>query len=126
MGKSKFLENFIRQDIRNWSKNKCGLIVIDPHGNLYDSLINWLAWTGLERPIIPIDLRQDDWVVAYNVARQRRADPGVVVSNLTDAMVYVWGQEGTDATPLFARWAGNVIRALAFPYLCGFGSLQKS
>ena len=49
----------IRQDIRNWSKSKCGLLVIDPHGNLYDNLINWLAWSDLERPIIPIDLRQD-------------------------------------------------------------------
>lgn len=112
-GKSKFLENLIRQDIRNWSKSKCGMIVIDPHGNLYDNLINWLAWTGLERPIVPIDLRQDDWVVSYNVLRQRQlTDPGVLVNNLTDAMAYVWGQGGTDSTPLFARWAGNVIRAL--------------
>jgi hypothetical protein len=111
-GKSKFLENLIRQDIRNWRKSKCGLIVIDPHGNLYDSLINWLAWTGIERPIIPIDLRQDDWIVAYNVVRQRKADPGVIVDNLTDAMAHVWGQGGTDSTPLFARWIGNVIRTL--------------
>jgi hypothetical protein len=32
--------------MRNWSKSKCGMIVIDPHGNLYDNLINWLAWTA--------------------------------------------------------------------------------
>ena len=49
------------------------MIVIDPHGNLYDNLINWLAWTGLERPIVPIDVRQDDWVVFYNVLRQRQS-----------------------------------------------------
>jgi Type IV secretion-system coupling protein DNA-binding domain len=112
-GKSKFLENLIRQDIRNWSKSKCGLLVIDPHGNLYDNLINWLAWTGLERPIIPIDLRQDDWVVSYNLLRQRQCvDPAVLVDNLIDAMAYVWGQGGTNQTPLFARWAGNVLRTL--------------
>lgn len=112
-GKSKFLENLIRQDIRNWSKSRCGMLVIDPHGSLYDSLINWLAWTELDRPIIPIDLRQDDWVVSYNLVRQRAlADPGVLVDNLTDAMAYVWGQGGTDKTPLFARWAGNVLRTL--------------
>jgi len=34
------------------------------------------------------------------------------VDNFTDAMAYVWGQGGTDKTPLFARWAGNVLRAL--------------
>ena len=29
-GKSKFLENLIRQDILSWRKSKCGLIVLDP------------------------------------------------------------------------------------------------
>jgi hypothetical protein len=112
-GKSKFLENLIRQDIRNWSKSKCGLLVIDPHGNLYDNLINWLAWSELERPIIPIDLRQDDWVVSYNVLRQRKlAGADVVIGNITQAMAYVWGQTGTDQTPLFEQWAGNVLGAL--------------
>jgi hypothetical protein len=114
-GKSKFLENLIRQDIRNWHKSKCGMIVLDPHGSLYDNLIQWLAWNEryIEAPVIPIDLRQDDWVVSYNLLRQRQlADPAVLVDNITDAMAYVWGQGGTNQTPLFARWAGNVIRTL--------------
>ncbi len=112
-GKSKFLENLIRQDILNWPKSKCGLLILDPHGSLYDNVIKWLAWNNLERPIIPIDLRQDDWVVSYNLLRRRElADPAVLVDNLTEAMAYVWGQGGTDQTPLFARWAGNIIRTL--------------
>lgn len=114
-GKSKFLENLIRQDIKNWRKSKCGLIVLDPHGNLYDSLMEWLAWNhqSLNVPIVPIDLRQDDWVVSYNLLRQRGSiDPAVLTDNLTDAMAYVWGQGGTNQTPLFARWAGNTLRAL--------------
>src|SRR6267154_2029671 len=111
-GKSKFLESLIRQDIIAWRKSKCAVIVLDPHGSLYDSLISWLAWHEIDRPIIPIDLRQDDWVVSYNLLRQRTADPAVLVDNLTDAMAYVWGQGGTNQTPLFARWAGNVLRAL--------------
>jgi len=114
-GKSKFLENLIRQDIKNWHQSKCGLLVLDPHGSLYDNLIEWLAWNDdiLQVPIIPIDLRQDDWVVSYNLVRQRQmADPAVLVDNLIDAMAYVWGQGGTNQTPLFARWAGNVIRPL--------------
>jgi hypothetical protein len=111
-GKSKFLENLIRQDISKWRDYKCGLLLLDPHGSLYDSLIEWLAWRKIDRPVIPIDLRQDDWIVSYNLLRQRSADPAVLVDNLTDAMAYVWGQGGTNQTPLFARWAGNVIRAL--------------
>ena len=112
-GKSKFLENLIRQDIRKWSKSKCGMLVLDPHGSLYDSIINWLAWSDFERPIIPIDLRQDEWVVSYNVVRQRGlADPAVLIDNLTEAIGYVWGQVGTDQTPLFEQWVGNVLRTL--------------
>ena len=113
-GKSKFLENLIRQDILGWRKSKCGLIVLDPHGSLYDNLIDWLAWNErhIQAPIVPIDLRQDDWVVSYNLLRQRTADPQVLIDNLTDAMAYVWGQGNTNQTPLFARWVGNVLRAL--------------
>lgn len=111
-GKSKFLEHLVRQDIMAWQKSKCGLLLLDPHGNLYDSLTRWLAWNKIDRPIVPIDLRQDDWVVSYNLLRQRSADPAVLVDNITDAMAYVWGQGGTDQTPLFARWVGNVLRTL--------------
>jgi hypothetical protein len=112
-GKSKFLENLIRQDILSWRRSRCGMLILDPHGNLYDNIIKWLAWRGIDRPIVPIDLRQDDWVVSYNLLRQRtQADPAVLVDNLTDAMAYVWGQQGTDQTPLFARWAGNILRTL--------------
>src|SRR2546425_483440 len=30
-GKSKFLENLIRQDIKGWRKSRCPVIVLDPH-----------------------------------------------------------------------------------------------
>ena len=63
-GKTKFLEHLIRQDIISWRKSKCGLLLLDPHGSLYDSLIQWLTWNNIDRPIIPIDVRQDDWVVS--------------------------------------------------------------
>jgi hypothetical protein len=112
-GKSKMLEYLIQQDIANWSDSKCGMLVIDPHGSLYDSLINWLAWNQpyLKKvPIVPIDLRQSDWTIAYNVMRPRAiADPSVVVSNFVQAMAYVWGADGTDKTPLFARLAKEIL-----------------
>jgi hypothetical protein len=114
-GKSKFLEHLIRQDIKKCNKSRCGLLVIDPHGSLYDSLMRWLAWNQpyLDRPVIPIDLRRDDWIVAYNVLRQRQhADPAVIISQFVQAMSYVWGAGGTNATPLFERWASTVLSTL--------------
>jgi hypothetical protein len=112
-GKSKFLEHLIRQDILNWPKSKCGLLLIDPHGSLYDSLMEWMASQPLKRPVVPIDLRSDEWIVAYNMLRDRQgADPGVIASNFVQAMAHVWGASGTNETPLFALWAGNILRTL--------------
>jgi len=112
-GKSKMLEFLIRQDIKKWHKSKCGALIIDPHGSLYNSLINWIAWNEpylKDVPIVPIDLRQKDWTIGYNVMRPRAiAEPAVVISNFVQAMAYVWGADGTDKTPLFARLAKEVL-----------------
>ena len=112
-GKSKMLEHLVRQDIKQWHKSKCGALIIDPHGSLYDSLINWTAWNERylkDVPIVPIDLRQNDWTIGYNVMRPRTvADPSVVISNFVQAMAYVWGADGTQGTPLFARLAKEVL-----------------
>lgn len=112
-GKSKMLENLVRQDIKNWHRTKCGALIIDPHGSLYDSLINWIAWNAphfKDVPIVPIDLRQKDWTIAYNVMRPRIiGDPSVFISNFVEAMAYVWGAAGTQTTPLFARIAKEVL-----------------
>lgn len=112
-GKSKFLERLIRQDIANWPKSRSGLLLLDPHGSLYDSLVDWLAAHQVNRKLILIDLRRNDWVPSYNLLRKRAvANPSVIVDNLIEAMAHVWGESGTDRTPLFARWAANTLHAL--------------
>ena len=111
-GKSKFLEGIGRQIIHDQRYTGSGMILLDPHGSLYDGLMEWLAWHRIERPIIPIDLRRDDWIIAYNLLRQRELETSVVVDNIVQAMAHAWGQGNTDQTPLFARWAGNVTHAL--------------
>jgi len=61
---------------------------LDPHGAIYDGLMSWLARTShiYMRPIIPIDLRRNDWVVAYNLLRRcEQAAASVVTDNLVDA-----------------------------------------
>src|ERR1039458_7030413 len=111
-GKSKMLESLVRQDIKQWHKSKCGALIIDPHGSLYNSLINWIAWNDKylkDVPIVPIDLRQMDWTIGYNVMRPRTtADPAVLINNMVLAMAYVFGVDGTAQTPLFARNGNNV------------------
>lgn len=113
MGKSKLLEGMIRQDLWNWSESQCGMLVLDPHGLMYDDLLAFASQMGVERPIIPIDLRKNDWVVSYNLLRQRSAASStVIVDAVVMAMAHVWGSAGTDATPLFARWASSILQTL--------------
>ena len=112
-GKSKMLESLIRQDLKQWHKTKCGALIIDPHGSLYNSLIDWIAWNEKylrDVPIVPIDLRQKDWTIGYNVMRPRPdADTSVLINNMILAMAYVFGVDGTAYTPLFAREGSNVL-----------------
>jgi hypothetical protein len=112
-GKSKFLESLIRQDIDGWRSSKSGLLLIDPHGSLYDSIFDWMARFKSPRPVVPIDLRSNEWVISYNMLRHRPgAEPSVIVSSFVQAMAHVWGATGTNETPLFARWAENILRTL--------------
>jgi hypothetical protein len=113
-GKSKFLESLIRQDISARYTGRSGLLLLDPHGSMYDSLVSWLARTNVTKlPIILIDLRQDDWVISYNALRRRQtANSSVIIDNFVQSMAYVWGASGTDQTPRFERWAANILRTL--------------
>lgn len=112
-GKSKFLESLIRQDVVHWRQTRSGLMLLDPHGSLCDALVRWMAWERIDRPLLLLDLRQDDWIVSYNLLQQRElAKASVIVDSLVMAMAHVWGRSGTDETPLFARWASAILQAL--------------
>ena len=41
--------------------------------------------------------------------RAQSPTPPVVISNFVQAMAYVWGVDGTQSTPLFARLAKEVL-----------------
>lgn len=112
-GKSKFVEHLIRQDIYNQPRTGSGLLLLDPHGRLYDDLACWLASFHYERPIVFLDPKRDDRVVAYNLLRRRRqGETSVVIGNLVSAMAHVWGAGGTDQTPQFAKFADAVLQVL--------------
>lgn len=68
---------------------------------------------ALKRKIVLVDLTRHDCVVGYNVLRQRdQASRSVVVDALVEAIAHVWGAADTLATPLFARWASNLLSLL--------------
>lgn len=42
-GKSKLLEYLVRQDIKRWPDSRSGLLLLDPHGSVYNSMVAWMA-----------------------------------------------------------------------------------
>ena len=54
-GKSRYAQGIIRQDIRLWPRNRCGLVVIDPHGEMFDGLMAWIAANKLTS-LLPVCL----------------------------------------------------------------------
>ena len=113
-GKSKFLEGLIRQDIERWPGNEYGLLLLDWHGTIYDGVMKWLASEShiMERPVIPIDLREDKWVVSYNFVRKREAFYNSVLADLlVQQLVYIWGQGDTNQTPSLEATAGTIFQA---------------
>jgi hypothetical protein len=116
VGKSKLLEHLVRQDIKAWRDSRCGVLLLDPHGSVYHNVVDWLADGGsaaLKRPVVLIDPSRSDRILAYNVLRQREtAAKWVVIDALVEAIAHVWGAANTQQTPLFARWASNLLTLL--------------
>jgi hypothetical protein len=114
-GKSKLLEDCIRQDILAWPRSGCGMLVLDRHGALVDNVMKFAAARDLQSwPIVPIDLRRTDWVVAYNPLRRRGRgeEESVVVGNFVRSIIHTWGQSDSNATPRLAKWLEAILFVL--------------
>jgi len=113
-GKSKFLENLIRQDI----EKRHGLCLIDPHGTLYDEIVAWSASLRLadRRRIHLIDPNDTDWTIGFDPFRCDITDPdllSVTVDGAVEACAQVWGGEDTNKTPMLKKCLRAVFYALA-------------
>lgn len=116
MGKSRLLTSLIQQDIDQWRKSGCGLMLIDLHGELYQQVMGWLSsrqHVHLERPIVPINMTRPDYVVGYNLLRQRQGPLAATIKSVVDAIAHAQGQDGAQETPRFSRLAGAALYALA-------------
>ena len=114
LGKSKFLEYLIRQDILS----NQGLCLIDPHGSLYDAIVTWAAAEGLfeRRKIVLFDPAADGWSFGFNPLDFRGYDKDTVsdaVDNMVAACAQAWGGEDTTKTPRLMRILPAVFYALA-------------
>lgn len=112
VGKSKFLEVLIRQDLMN---RDTGLCLLDPHGSLYDSIVEYAAHMGLpglEERIILFNPAEDlDYILGFNPIRQGEPTD-YLLKDLLSSCLKVWGQEDINETPRISTWFPNILYPL--------------
>ena len=89
-GKSYFLEHMIRRDILAGR----GVCVIDPHGELYDNLINWMIRSDVRmHQLHLINLSDKEHAVGFNPLCVEDRSPMRRVSDMITAFERVWGAD---------------------------------
>ena len=96
-----------------------GVVLIDPHGDLYHRLLAFCTWLSLRKPelqlhrrVVPFDVAGDQNIIGFNpIARNSRIMTYQVVA-LMEAIRKCWAQTSFDATPRLAQWLFNVAYAL--------------
>lgn len=100
-GKSKLIEWIGRELVRN----RQGFCLIDPHGFLYDDILQWLAYVQPQREIILFEPADQNRIVGFNPFQDRGSgDLSTLVDRKVQATVKAWGAENGDQTPRLERW----------------------
>src|SRR5260370_655695 len=115
VGKSFLMEAIIKSLILQGY----GVVLIDPHGDLYHRLLAFCTWLSLQKPglqldrrVVPFDCAETRHVIGFNpVARNARVMTYQVVA-LMESIRKCWGQGTFPETPRLALWLFNVAYAL--------------
>jgi hypothetical protein len=112
-GKSKFIESLVRQDITD--PNEPGVMVMDPHGALYDAILAWCAEIGIgedgHRKLHLINPSEQKYSFGFNpLHSDPNVSPFTRIDLMVDAFAQVWGGEDTSKTPRLKR----CLRAIFF------------
>ena len=111
-GKSYFLEHLIRQDIARGN----GVCVIDPHGEMYDHLVDWCAANEMHkrRRIHLINPANGDWSVGFNPLCVGDEFADARVRAMIAACQKVWDDTESTGHKTLARLLEMVFDTLAF------------
>jgi len=112
-GKSKLAEYIVRQLV----KTQKAFCLIDPHGELYGNLLQWLAYVRPKHDVILFNPSYEKRIVGFNPFTI--ADPtdeaklSTKVDRMVAATLLAWGQTDANNTPRLERW----LRTLYFTIL---------
>jgi hypothetical protein len=95
-GKSKLLEWMIREDI----KAGRGLLLLDPHGDLYRGVLRWAIEQRLDRNrLLLIDQNQLEWAVGLNYLEEPGMTPEWIAGRAQEGIAKVFGGERQEIMP---------------------------
>ena len=111
-GKSKIIELLLREDIQN---RQAGLILIDPHGTLYEDIVRFASHRYprlAERFILFHPANEYGYTVGFNpiISDSRKID--YVIDNLILACLKGFKQEDSIRTPRITKWLANIFHLL--------------
>ncbi|MEM6498760.1 MAG: type IV secretion system DNA-binding domain-containing protein, partial [Pseudomonadota bacterium] len=109
VGKSYFLESMVRYDIMRGR----GVCLIDPHGEMYNNLVTWLACYGYKtNQVHLINPTKNEYSVGFNPLALDR-EPSRCVSDMINAITRVWGGNDMSDTPRLKKCLRLTLYALA-------------
>ncbi len=106
-GKSYLLEHLLRQDVL---EEDAGLVVIDPHGELYNNLLLYVSHHHpflADRLILFNPAGEDDHLLGFNPIPQTENFHYALVM-LVQGCLKVWGAQDSKAAPRIRRWLFNI------------------
>jgi hypothetical protein len=109
-GKSKFLEHCMREQVVQGN----GFCLIDWHGTLYQSVLDFLAFMKPDRPIVLLNPSDPRYIRPFNPFVL--PEGGEVTSHairLADVLVKPWGAENTNELPTYERVVKMVLTYMA-------------
>lgn len=110
-GKSKFLEHCIREDI----KADHGVCLIDPEGDLYESIVSWCATNEIDKikKVHLFDPSDSKWRFRFNPLYVHPGEKSRHrIDNVIEALAQVWGGEDSRSTPAIRTTLRAVFSAL--------------
>jgi hypothetical protein len=107
-GKSKLLE-WIAQELFVNGEPFC---LIDPHGQLWNALVRWLAYLRPKRKVRLLNPSYPGRVVGFNPFRLSKGHISAQVDRMVRATVKAFGEANSDQTPRLERRLRGVYHAL--------------
>ena len=131
-GKSRAIEHILKQFLLN----RVGFTLLDPHGDIYEALVSWLARMPerflSDRKIHLFDPAHPKWRFGYNPlsvrddvpVNQREAIIMDRVEAVMEAVSQVMGGEATDQMPLYQRTFSTILYTVARRGLSIYEAMQ--